>query len=174
MQQGELNDIKDFCTQKLLTESNNENSFDLSENFHPAVTQQDCQPVSPSFQQSDLSACVLQPSFRKATFFFPTLVRNTQDTASESARDEIERYANEIVRITENFDVIMWWKNNGAKYPRLSKIAINLLSIPASSAASERVFSLAGNIITEKRNRLEPKTVASILFLNSLAKKKRW
>ena len=88
----------------------------------------------------------------------------------ESAREEVSRYCMENVLIDEYFDVVQWWKDNSVKYPRLSKLAMRILSIPASSAASERVFSLAGNIITEKCNRLTNKTVDNIVFLNSFYK----
>lgn len=175
LQQGELTEVKDFCTEKLLKENCDETLLDCSGINHPLVVQdnQNLQTppsgysISPPISQTPQDSPSVQISL-----FFPTLVRDA--TNRETARDEVERYANEIVRLTENFDPIMWWKNNDGKYPRLSKMAINLLSIPASSAASERVFSLAGNIITEKRNRLVPKTVDSILFLNSLCKKNLW
>lgn len=130
--------------------------------------------LSPLLQQSILSLPDRPTTSRNISFFFPTLERNTEESSPENARDEVERYSNEKVRLTDDFDVMLWWKNNSTKYPKLSKLAINLLSIPASSASSERVFSLAGNIITDKRNRLEPKTVDSIIFLNSIYKKKLW
>lgn len=41
------------------------------------------------------------------------------------------------------------------------------LSIPATSAASERVFSAGGNIITKNRNRLSGETVRYLLCLRS-------
>lgn len=47
----------------------------------------------------------------------------------------------------EDFDVMQWWRAKSTKYPILSNIELRILSIPASSAASERVFSLAGNIL---------------------------
>lgn len=88
----------------------------------------------------------------------------------ETPLEEVERYSREIVKLTEDFELFEWWRTNAKKYPRLSKFAQQIHSIPASSAAAERAFSLAGNIITEKRNRLGPKSVDSLLFLNSYYK----
>lgn len=81
-----------------------------------------------------------------------------------------ERYTSIKVNIDVDFDPLQWWENHASEYSKLSKLAKKILSVPASSAASERVFSVAGNIITEKRNRLGPKTVNNILFLNSYLK----
>lgn len=41
------------------------------------------------------------------------------------------------------------------------------MSIPATSDPSERVFSKTGQIINERRNRLLPKNLDYIIFLNS-------
>ena len=38
------------------------------------------------------------------------------------------------------------------------------VAIPASSAASERVFSAAGNVVTKKRNKLRDDTVNALVF----------
>jgi len=38
--------------------------------------------------------------------------------------------------------------------------------IPASSAASERVFSTAGRLLEKKRTNLAPSSVNSLLFLH--------
>jgi len=46
-------------------------------------------------------------------------------------------------------------------------MARRYLAIPATSAPVERVFSIGGNIVTESRNRLDPKTVKKTVLLKS-------
>jgi len=105
------------------------------------------------------------PSIRsvsKPEFFFPTLVAAPSNKNSrESPIEEIEQYSRERVILSHDFDVLQWWRVNENRYPLLSKVALKFLSIPASSAPAERVFSLAGNVITEKRNRLGPTSIDS-------------
>jgi hypothetical protein len=50
-------------------------------------------------------------------------------------------------------------------YSIIAQIARDHLAIPATSAASERVFSNGSDIITKKRNRLSPSTVRYLLCL---------
>ena len=47
----------------------------------------------------------------------------------------------------------------------LASLAKWILTIPASSSKSERVFSTGGNIVTAKRNRLSPKNVESLIVI---------
>jgi len=54
-----------------------------------------------------------------------------------------------------------WWKVNKLKFPLLSELVHWLLSIPATSAPSERVFSSAGH-----RARLAPETANELVFLH--------
>ena len=49
--------------------------------------------------------------------------------------------------------------------PLLASLAKRILTIPASSSKSERVFSTGGNIVTAKRNRLSPKNVESLIVI---------
>ncbi|CAD6211034.1 GSCOCG00010951001-RA-CDS, partial [Cotesia congregata] len=63
-------------------------------------------------------------------------------------------------------DPIQWWKKESIKYPLLSMMARRYLPIPSTSVESERLFSTAGDIVTEKRNSLSPDNVARLLFLN--------
>lgn len=109
-------------------------------------------------------------SFSHAQFFFSNLFKTRVLNAKENPESEVNRYCGEIVEMTENFNLMEWWQTNQTKYPRLSKLALQLHSMPASSAAAERSFSLAGNIISEKRNRLGKDSVDSLLFLNSFYK----
>ena len=52
----------------------------------------------------------------------------------------------------ENFSlassVLGWWKDHEVVLPILSKVAKKVLTVPASSAKSERVFSTGTNFIT--------------------------
>ncbi|CAG8580474.1 7476_t:CDS:1 [Ambispora gerdemannii] len=65
---------------------------------------------------------------------------------------------------------LVWWNNNIKTFPHHIKQARKYLSIPATSVPSERLFSDAGNIITEKRNRLSSDIVHDILFLKHNSK----
>ena len=61
-------------------------------------------------------------------------------------------------------DDLSWWCRHQFAYT-LHRLAKKHLAIPASSAASERVFSAAGNAVTNKRNKLEDDTVDALVFL---------
>jgi len=59
-----------------------------------------------------------------------------------------------------------WWRVNNNTYPHLSKLALKYLSIPATSAPSERVFSTAGLTIAKERAWLESSRANELVFLH--------
>jgi hypothetical protein len=84
--------------------------------------------------------------------------------------EEIRRYRNESALdfFDEEGNVknpLLWWKNNESLYPHLSKFSRRVLAIPATSAPSERVFSVAGQIVTKKRTRLTGDAVTLLVWL---------
>lgn len=81
------------------------------------------------------------------------------------AAAEIRMYLKER-NITRKENPLNWWKARELLYPTLSKLAKKYLCIVATSVPSERVFSKAGQIITERRNRLKSKHVKKLIFLN--------
>jgi hypothetical protein len=68
--------------------------------------------------------------------------------------DEITNFL--LLVAKENKNPLDWWKSKLENFPILSIIARKCLGIPATSVASERLFSDAGNHITAKRNSLDP------------------
>ena len=60
-----------------------------------------------------------------------------------------------------------WWKDNKERFPVLALLARKYLQIPATSAPSERLFSLGALIINKFRNRINKETFEEIISLKS-------
>ena len=78
--------------------------------------------------------------------------------------DEVSRYIAEG-NIENGASPLTWWKGRKEKYPKLSCLARKYLAVQASSTASERVFSLMGNILTKKRLRTTSENFKKLAFL---------
>jgi zinc finger BED domain-containing protein 1 (E3 SUMO-protein ligase ZBED1) len=63
-------------------------------------------------------------------------------------------------------NILMWWKVHAVRFPYLSRLARRYLAMPATSASVERLFSVAGQVVTAKRARLDPSTVTLLVFLH--------
>lgn len=78
---------------------------------------------------------------------------------------EIDKYLLEPL-IPRTADPLLWWKENTNVYPRLFQIMKKRFCILATSVPCERIFSKAGQTITEKRSRLHSKNFEKMIFLN--------
>lgn len=54
------------------------------------------------------------------------------------------------------------------RFPNASRLVLNLLSLPHSSSAAERIFSLVSNIKTTNRSRLNTETLRGLLHRKNL------
>ena len=63
-------------------------------------------------------------------------------------------------------DPLQWWETQIETFSRLSGLARGLLAVPATSAPSERVFSIAGIVLNAKRSSLSPHVVDKVLFIH--------
>jgi hypothetical protein len=65
-------------------------------------------------------------------------------------------------------DPIVWWREHAARghMRNLAILAISILSIPATSACVERLFSAAKHQITDTRNRLGKERVRQLMFIS--------
>ncbi|CAI6367128.1 unnamed protein product [Macrosiphum euphorbiae] len=98
----------------------------------------------------------------------------TKKAASQSSTLSEERIPTDLKHyldqptISLTDDILKYWKQNSNMYPYLYKIVRPYLSVVATSVPSEHLFSKAGNIMTEKRNRLKGEKLQQLLFLSSL------
>ena len=60
-----------------------------------------------------------------------------------------------------------WWKSHQEQFPLLSHLVRVVFAVPAASSKSERVFSVAGNMVTPKRTRLNTETVEALVVVNT-------
>ena len=83
-----------------------------------------------------------------------------------SNTDELIRYW-ESVDASFDIEPLSWWHTHSTEYPVLSKMAKDYLSVQASSVPCEQLFSLAGNVVSKKRNKLSESTTRACLCLRS-------
>ncbi|KAK2654783.1 hypothetical protein Ddye_014639 [Dipteronia dyeriana] len=67
------------------------------------------------------------------------------------------------LEISSNLDVLDYWKVNTVRYPGLSIMAIDNLSIPVSTVASEMALSVGGRVLGRFHSLLKPDMVEAIV-----------
>ena len=59
---------------------------------------------------------------------------------------------------------LAWWRTHAWQMPHLAAAAMHLFSLPASTAALERLFSAASRAVNKQRPRLKAKSAAGMIF----------
>ena len=122
-----------------------------------------------------------QPSKKSKTAALEDEFFDWQSDENEIAEkeDEVSEYLSTVFSnqnvmndfVTENkFNILQFWNNATTKlqFPALSRMALGLFSIPASSVASERAFGTSDNILEMRRGSLSASAVSSLMVLNSV------
>ncbi|GKD14377.1 zinc finger BED domain-containing protein RICESLEEPER 2 [Tanacetum coccineum] len=65
----------------------------------------------------------------------------------------------------ETFDVLGFWKAKEIMFPVLSRMAMDILSVQATSIASEFAFSTSGRVLSIRRTRLTPASLEMCMCL---------
>ena len=63
----------------------------------------------------------------------------------------------------ESFDILDWWRINSSKYPNLSYIARDILTMSVSKVASKSAFITAGCALDPHRCSLSTRTVEALI-----------
>ncbi|KAG9376615.1 Pyruvate dehydrogenase E1 component protein [Pyrenophora tritici-repentis] len=82
-------------------------------------------------------------------------------TRGNTKEDEYEQWKREPI-VGKGTDPIQYWFGLRDQYPNLSKMALTILSIPASSCECERVFSELGDLPEPRRRCISPELLAAL------------
>lgn len=86
-------------------------------------------------------------------------------TDQDKLSKELELYVHEPNE-AEDCNPFEWWSINQSRFPSVAEVARSVLGIPATSVASERLFSKCGLIISDRRSSLSPQHVEQLVFLS--------
>ena len=125
-----------------------------------------CQATETECCSDDLSL----PSKEKGKFsaIFGSISSNCAAQSTLSISEKVKRVIDMYLQYpTLDIDEspLDWWKLECKQMPLLSVLACKYLSLCATSVSSERVFSIAGHLVSKKRSSLKPDKVNNIIFL---------
>jgi hypothetical protein len=119
-------------------------------------------------EAAPIAATLVSPSYGrvleepKELNTFDQIAQSLKQVARPASQDEYEDYnSGESYELRKEVSALMWWCHDTQRqrWPRLSYMAIDILSIPAMSDEPERVFSGARRTITWERGQLDPATI---------------
>ena len=132
--------------------------------------------TSPTLNNVSSDDCndITEPLTKKRKVFLESLMDDVIPAVVIQTKDEVDLYIDLQLKKDETYtNPLTFWEQNQSRFPYLSKLARKIFAIPCSSAAVEREFSAAGQVITQRRSSLEPSTINDILFLRSIENNKR-
>ena len=113
----------------------------------------DATPISPNTK--------LRMKMKAKNHRMRTLNGNENVSQLEKEIQDYERFS----VANKHVNILLWWKDHEKVLPLLAKVAKKVLTIPATSSKSERVFSTGGNFVTKKRNRLAANKVEDLIVI---------
>jgi hypothetical protein len=91
-------------------------------------------------------------------------INSTEIDQTDKIEASINKYIKVVADHREN-DALDFWRTHEIVFPGLALLAKKYLSVQASSAAVERMFSIAGHIFSVKRRRLGVRFFSLLLIL---------
>lgn len=121
-----------------------------------------------SSEATSLASTSIPPSSSLLWKIYEEKVEQFKSTQSSTAAAiiELDRYMQESL-LNRYEDPLKWWYERKTVYPLLYTFVTKRLCVTATSVPSERIFSEAGQIITQKRNRLDTRKSSQLIFLHN-------
>ena len=133
------------------------------------VNQEEDKPNEEVTEETDLSISAVSnpPKKRKvaASLFsdFTAAKDSRRTPVHDIVLSEIRRYAEEDL-LDYDSNPQEWWGSHKNAYPILAKLVSKYWCIPATSVRLEELFSLAGNVLSQRCNRLLPQNLDYLFF----------
>ena len=122
-----------------------------------------CEISSADYSSAKRQRTGLSEFLNKADSSSDTVKHNTASKSRQSCSAELENYLDSE---TSSCDPVQFWRENQSRFPRLAVIAKQTLPAPESTAVSERLFSIAGYILSQCRTRITDDDFQNQLFAN--------
>jgi len=90
---------------------------------------------------------------------------NSSNSIAAEVHNDFDTYLSAGIDHSD-LNMMEWWSDNKRNYPATALVARRILSIPATSVQSERLFSATGRLISRLSSRLLPDTAEMLVFLN--------
>ena len=87
--------------------------------------------------------------------------------------DELGEYFRQPSENFKTCNPVKWWSARISQFPNLSQLARDLLSIPGSAVAVERIFSGGRDTISIRRARLSASMIRTLTLLKHQLRLKR-
>ncbi|CAF3622568.1 unnamed protein product [Rotaria socialis] len=127
-----------------------------------------------TYSVSDDNNEINEPLTKKPKRFLESLMDDITPPQVSQTKDEVDVYIDLQLKDNEIYtNPLTFWQQHEYTFPHLSKFARKIFAVPCSSAAVEREFSAAGQLVTQRRSNIEPSTINDILFLRSIENSKR-
>lgn len=95
-------------------------------------------------------------------------IHRCEERDTDKAVDEYTRRQLDLLPTDSDIrDPREYWHAQRFKYPRLSRMAMDFMTVQAMSAECEELFSAAGRMVTPLRSQLEASTIAICQVLRS-------
>ena len=65
----------------------------------------------------------------------------------------------------DNLDILKWWSSTIIRFPIVSRMARDLLTIPTSTVALEFAYSAGKRVLSDRRCKLSKKSVEVFVYL---------
>ena len=88
-----------------------------------------------------------------------------RDDENTSVSEEITLFMQERPIKRKEYP-LSWWRGNAIRFPHLAILARRYLAIPATSTASDRVFSVAGIVVDKRWCALTVEMIDALVFLH--------
>ena len=93
-----------------------------------------------------------------------------QQLLIEAGKSQLDVYLDESsldFRCYEDMDVLEWWKSNYNRFPDLSILACDLLSVPIATVASDFEFCMGARIFEKYKDLMLPMNVEARICTRS-------